>query len=147
MEFNATFLIASISFIVFVFIMNLIFYKPIEEIVQKREAFIDENFDEAKKNNIVSKKLTDAYDKKIAEANSKGKTILNEKSAEAKAKKDELILNAKNKAQKDIINNQNELDMAFNQTKDVLKSEIDNLANQISVKLFGSEASCNGGNR
>ena len=44
MEFDATFLIAAISFIVFVFIMNKIFYAPILNIMKARQDFVEENF-------------------------------------------------------------------------------------------------------
>ena len=146
MEFNATFLIAAFSFILFVIIMNLIFYKPIEKIVNEREAFVDENFDEAKKNNLTSKKLMEQYDKNIDEANLKGKNILSEKSQAAKNKKANLILDAQKRVSDSIFNNQNELTSAFEQTKDELKPEVQNLAAQMSAKLFGDKILNNGGN-
>ncbi len=146
MEFNATFLIAAFSFILFVIIMNFIFYKPIEKIVNEREVFVDENFDEAKKNNLTSKKLMEQYDKNIDEANLKGKNILSEKSQAAKSKKANLILDAQKRASDSIFNNQNELTSAFEQTKDELKPEVQNLAAQMSAKLFGDKILNNGGN-
>ena len=42
MNFNATFLIAAISFVVFVLIMNQILYKPVEEIVKARKKLVEE---------------------------------------------------------------------------------------------------------
>ena len=36
MEFNATFIITAISFIIFVFLMNTILYRPLEKIVDER---------------------------------------------------------------------------------------------------------------
>ena len=55
MEFNATFIAALVSFIVFIIIMNWILYKPISDIVEKRKKFIDENNNEAKNNSEKSK--------------------------------------------------------------------------------------------
>ena len=137
MEFNATFLIAAISFIVFVIIMNFIFYKPIEKIVNKREAFIDGNFDEAQKNNLTSQKLNDDYNKKIDAENFQGKTIINEKSDLAKAEKNQLIAEAKVKAAEEITNNQTELNKVYDTAKNELEIEAKNLAEEISAKLFG----------
>ena len=48
MEFNATFIISAISFIVFTLIMNAIFYKPLQKVVSERQKFIDETLEEAK---------------------------------------------------------------------------------------------------
>ncbi len=57
MEFNATFIVSAISFIVFTIIMNAIFYKPIQKIVTERQKFIDENYEEAKKHKANSEKI------------------------------------------------------------------------------------------
>ena len=42
MEFNATFLVSVISFIIFTIIMNKIFYKPLENVMDERQKFIDD---------------------------------------------------------------------------------------------------------
>ena len=136
MEFNGTFLISAISFIVFVFIMNLIFYKPIEKIVNERKSLIDDNFDEAQKNNLNAEKLINERDKKIFEANSKGKNIMDEKTNEAKNTKANLILKAHNDASQKIHNNQEELKTACKTTKDELNQQVENLAKAIEEKLF-----------
>ncbi len=47
-EFNATFIVSIVSFVVFIFIMNLIFYKPVLSIIRKREEYIIDNNNEAK---------------------------------------------------------------------------------------------------
>ena len=138
MEFNATFLIATISFIVFVIIMNFIFYKPIEKIVNERENFVDDNYNEAKKNNLTSQKLIDDYNKKIDEANSESKAIMTNRSNEARTEKAELIHNAHNKASQDIFDNQKALESVYDITKNGLQNEAKNLAEEISAKLFGS---------
>lgn len=48
-EFNATFLIAMLSFSVFIFIMNAIFYNPILGIIRKREDYISSNYEESER--------------------------------------------------------------------------------------------------
>ena len=48
MEFNATFLVSAISFIVFTILMNKILYAPLEKIVDERENFINGNYSDAK---------------------------------------------------------------------------------------------------
>ena len=137
MEFNATFLIAAVSFIVFVIIMNYIFYEPIEKIVKKREMFIDENFDEAKKNNLNSQKLNQEHSKKIDEANSKGKMILNDKTNEANIQKSKLISDAQNEARENILSNQSDLQTAYSETEKNLEPQVKILSEKIAAKLFG----------
>ena len=48
LEFNATFLVSMISFIVFIIIMNAIFYKPILGVIEERENFINDHYNDAK---------------------------------------------------------------------------------------------------
>lgn len=48
-EFNATFLIAMLSFVVFILIMNSIFYKPILSIIRKRDEYINSNYEDSKR--------------------------------------------------------------------------------------------------
>ena len=50
MDFNATFIIAFVSFIVFIFIMNKILYAPIYDIIQKRKSLIDNEYKTAEVN-------------------------------------------------------------------------------------------------
>ena len=69
MEFNATFLISAISFVVFTFIMNAIFYKPLTEIIEEREKFINKTLDDAKNSQNIAQELL----------KNKEKTPLNEK--------------------------------------------------------------------
>lgn len=56
-EFNATFLVAMLSFVVFIIIMNAIFYRPILNIMRKRDEYINSNYDEAKKLSEQAEKL------------------------------------------------------------------------------------------
>ena len=48
LEFNATFFIAMVSFIIFIMIMNAILYKPLERITKERKDFIDKNNEKAR---------------------------------------------------------------------------------------------------
>ena len=146
MEFNATFLISAISFILFVIIMNFIFYKPIEKIVNERQNFIDGNYDEAQKNNANAQNLIDERERMLTEANFQGKTIMNEKSLEAKNKKTSLINEAQKNAVQKIYENQNELENAFDTAKSEISNKISELASEMSNKLFGEKVVFNNQN-
>ena len=54
MEFNATFLVSAISFILFVFIMNAILYKPVIKIMEEREAFLKSNSEKLQRKNSLN---------------------------------------------------------------------------------------------
>lgn len=48
-EFNATFIIAILSFTVFIMIMNAIFYNPILGMIRKRDNYISSNYEDSKR--------------------------------------------------------------------------------------------------
>ena len=79
-EFNATFIVAMISFIVFIFIMNIIFYRPILSIIKKREDYMNNNHNEAKELtdqvSVYRKEIDDAVSQeKISAAHSAARSI------------------------------------------------------------------------
>ena len=46
-EFNATFIIAMLSFVIFILIMNAVFYQPVLNIIRKREDYIQSNYEDS----------------------------------------------------------------------------------------------------
>lgn len=139
MEFNATFLISAISFIVFVLIMKNIFYEPIEKIINERNALIDENSAVTKKNNSNSEKFIEQRAERLNNANLKGKNIMIEKSDVAKKEKIRLIAEAKKNSTDEVRANQSELKSICDNSVNELNSEVENLANSITQKLFGDK--------
>ena len=76
MEFNATFLVAFFSFIVFTVIMNLILYKPINNIVLKRKQLVDANYEEAHENSDKAVSILLDKEKQIKKATDDAKEII-----------------------------------------------------------------------
>ena len=102
MEFNATFIVAFISFALFTIIMNKILYAPISEIILKRKQFVDANFEEANKNlekkDIILQEKTDMLNKAVDEA----KSIVSDRILQVNTQKDKMTFDAKKEAQKNI---------------------------------------------
>ncbi len=86
MEFNATFLVSAISFIVFVFIMNAILYKPVIKIMEEREAFLKANFDEAETARSSTGKIVEKKQAELAVARADAMSTVTEGTAKFKAK-------------------------------------------------------------
>lgn len=112
MEFNATFLISAISFIVFTFLMNVILYKPLEKVVNEREELINGNYSDADKNKEKAKSLLESVAEKLAKSKSDAKSVYNSEKqkaedevskilADAKAKNNDFISESKNKLQEE----------------------------------------------
>ena len=79
MEFNATFLVSVISFLVFVFIMNKIFYAPLTRIVDERNELLDANYSDAKKFDDDAEGILRDRDNRLADTDAKSRKIISDK--------------------------------------------------------------------
>ena len=143
MEFNATFIISFISFIIFIIIMNLILYKPINNIIEKRQKFIDENYNEANQNNEQSKNILEEKNKQIKQAHNNAKEKYNLANINAKEKKTQSIYYAKEQSKVDIEENIIDFNNQSNNAKNILKNDIIFLAQMICDKFIQSEDKVN----
>ena len=125
MEFNATFLISTISFIIFTLLMNVILYRPLEKIVEEREELIRGNYSDAENANLEAKSLLDKKTEKMAKMKIEAKTIINNKTKEANEKSSKII-NVAKKSNVDLINSE----------KDKLKTESEDIQNKMSEDIF-----------
>lgn len=136
-EFNATFLIAMLSFVVFIIIMNAIFYQPVLDIIRKRESYINSNYAESKNNLNNAKQFEEERNTKILQTQKKCRNDFNKaidkfqadstaKVKEARARHKEIIQEEKNK----LIRNKEELDLALQD------SVVENVATSITSKIL-----------
>jgi len=136
MDFNATFIVAFISFIIFIIIMNFILYKPIGDIIEKRQKFIDDNYNEAKNNSLKSEAILKDRDDKIHNAQNLVRQKTHLAIQEAKDKKNNLLANAKEEAKIKFEENSNNLNQQKSDAQNTLKNDVINLAQIISDKFI-----------
>jgi len=137
MEFNATFIVSAISFVVFVLIMNAIFYKPLQKVVTERQNFIDDTLKEAKVHKENSEAILKDKEIKIEESKLNAKKIILDKTDEVKAKKSLIAAEAQQKAVKTIDGAKEELHKSQSDAQLVLSTEVQKLAQDISSKILG----------
>lgn len=139
MEFNATFIVAFISFIIFTFIMNIILYKPINDIVSKRKNYIDTNYDKAKDNSEKTKVILEDRKNQLAKARLGAKEDVDKKIGLIKNQREEITLKAQKEAKELIEQNRLQSINSSNEAKETLKVEIKNLAQMISDRFLNPE--------
>lgn len=139
MEFNATFVVSTISFIVFSIIMNWIFYKPIQKVVLERQKFIDENYDDAKSSKDKSEAILKDKQEKLQRTKDEAKKMLNEKTDEAKANQDQLKTEAQQNAAQLVDEGKSKIKTAQDETDNALQNEVENLAQSITDKIMGAD--------
>lgn len=139
MEFNATFIVSAISFIIFVVLMNIILYAPLQKVVEERKKTVDNNYNEANANSEKSTALLKDRANKILKAGQDAKSVINAKSNDANIKRDEITQSAKEESLKNIEANREYFDNATQEAKEVLKANVVGLAQSISDKFLGSD--------
>lgn len=139
MEFNATFIVAFISFIIFTFIMNIILYKPINDIVSKRKNYIDTNYDKAKDNSEKTKTILEDRKNQLAKARLGAKEDVDKKIGLIKNQREEITLKAQKEAKELVEQNRVQSINSSNEAKETLKVEIKNLAQMISDRFLNPE--------
>lgn len=137
MEFNATFLVSIISFLVFMFLMNKILYAPMEKIIAERQSFIDSNFNNADENYQKADDLNHQRDEKLLGAKNDARSKYNTSVSGFKNRKADIVHQAQNEAGSELAQAYEKLDGISNDTKEGLKGKMSDLANDIVEKLLG----------
>lgn len=139
MEFNATFIVAFISFVIFTVIMNIILYKPINDIIAKRKNYIDNNYNKADENNKEAQNVLNKRLDELSKARHSAKEEVDKKISLVKNQKEEITkkaqLDAKNNLERERLESIN----SSNAAKEALGNEIKNLAQMISDRFLKPE--------
>lgn len=139
-EFNATFLIAMLSFVVFILIMNAIFYNPILNIIRKREDYINSNYEDSKRfkneaeefNTTRKAKLEQTQDKCRHEFKNAIDKVQNDSSDKIRA--------AKENTKQIIQSKKEQLLLEENNLKnDIKNTVVKDLASSIASKIMGTD--------
>lgn len=139
MEFNATFLVSVISFIIFTIIMNKIFYKPLENVMDERQKFIDDAKSDALNSNNRADAILKEKEDRLNKSVSDSKKLVADKINAANENSKTLTDNAKQKSQDEISSAKSNLQNEALQTSEELKSKVKDLAEVISSKVLGIE--------
>ena len=137
MEFNGTFLVTIITFIVFVLLMNKVLYAPILNIMEERKNFIDANYKSAENNEAKITSIKEEKESLLADTKETAKDKYNEKLSDYKNKRAEIVSEAQNSAQEELEKSKIELLNLSNEVKEELKGSMTNLANDIVEKIVG----------
>ena len=132
MEFNGTFLVTIISFVLFVFVMNKILYEPINNIVAQRREVVDENLRTADINHKKANEISAQKEEKLKGARNDARNKYSDSVVDFKNKNNELMQTYEN------------LNNLSNEAKEGLKGRMTDLANDIVEKMIGYRSEVQG---
>lgn len=137
MEFNATFIITAISFLVFVYLMNTILYRPLENIVEEREKLLSDNFNDADNAKNNARSLLEEKATQLANAKIEAKRFIDAKLKEGYDGSSEVIKNAKSKSVEFI---QTQKEQLLKEGSEIEQNfDVSELANMIKDKVLTAE--------
>ena len=136
-EFNATFLIAMVSFVLFIIIMNKVLYEPILSVINERQDYIDKNNNAALDSKNMSKSILDDKEKKLNDAAIASKKLISERVIQENNTSAKLTEDARIKSLSDIDSAKKDLQHEVEQTNEALKNNVKDLAENISSKILG----------
>ena len=137
MEFDATFLFAVVSFLLFILIMNKIFYAPILRIMQERQVFVESNFNSAKESRKETEKQNNYRNSELDKSRDEARTLIGEHSQTFKHERNVKISQYKEECYSEIANQRDSLKQSARDAKEILKDNVVDIAKNISQMLLG----------
>lgn len=141
MEFDATFLVAVISFLVFVYLMNKIFYAPVLKIMQDRQALVEHNFQNAHDTKKAVEAQVSHRNNELDKSREEARNLIAEHSQKFKAERNIRIAQYKEQLYSDVVNQRETLRSSAIEAKEVLKDNVVNIAKDISQLILGDAVS------
>jgi F-type H+-transporting ATPase subunit b len=137
MQFNwSTFLFQIINFLVLVFILHKVLYKPITNIIKKRRQAIEEKFKQAGAEREEAEKLKKEYDDKLLEINREQNRILAKARQESEEERTRLIEEARQGADRERTKAIQSLDQEIEKRLGDLQKNIVASATHLAGKLL-----------
>lgn len=139
MEFNATFIVSAISFIIFTLIMNKILYQPISDIIQKRQAYFDANSSAAENNLNSVNAIKNDIEQQIHSARLEAKKMVADEVESSKQEKAKLEAEKKAETVEKFARKKADLEQERQKASEEMNMGIDDLSNMIISKLTGGD--------
>jgi F-type H+-transporting ATPase subunit b len=138
-DFDATLPLMALQFILLAFILNAIFYKPLNKVLDERADYIRNNQSQARERLLKAEQVTKQYELQIAEARRQSQDIIAAAQADAKRIADRQIAEAQQEAQARREQAAQEIEQEKQVAMQSLEQQVDALSRQILEKLLGAE--------
>ncbi|MFH0702366.1 MAG: hypothetical protein V2B14_02350 [bacterium] len=144
LQFDDTFIIIVISFVIFMIIMQRIFYAPMLEVQEERKNYIDNNKNSVQKNLDEAQKLKKHYEEKIIQSKIEATNIVSEFTSKATGEKINTLKEVTEKITEKINAEKEKILQEKDNVKEALKPQVASFGNMISAKILGEEISLSG---
>ena len=139
-EINWTVIPQIINFLILIFVLNMVCYKPIRKILLERKAKVDGLTENIASASDLSEEKDKAFAQGVREARTKGQkekeALLNQASEEEKV----IVSKIMDKAREDMATVKEQITKETEEVKAALEKEVDAFADAITQKILGRAA-------
>nr|QCI07511.1 ATP synthase CF0 subunit II [Malaconema sp.] len=135
-DFNATLPLMALQFLALMVILNLIFYKPVSDILDEREKYIRNSLTMASASLVKAEELTQQYEYELAESRKKARNIIKSAQKEAQSLVSHKLKEAQRETEILLNNAYDQLNIQKEQALKTLESQVDTLSDQMKAKLL-----------
>nr|YP_010986195.1 ATP synthase CF0 B subunit II [Polyopes affinis]WOL37113.1 ATP synthase CF0 B subunit II [Polyopes affinis] len=137
-DFNATLPLMALQFLALTVILNFVFYKPISNVLDERDEYIRNSLTTASASLLRANELTKKYEQELAESRKKAQDTIKKSQQEAQQIVSVKIKEAQLDAEKLVAEAYDQLNIQKEQALKTLETQVDNLSDQIKLKLLGN---------
>lgn len=137
LEIDGTLIVAMISFVIFMFIMNIVFYQPILKIMQERKSYLAENSRESFEAEKKARELIEERISELKSARVEAAEIINSGTERLKFEHKEKISSLASQIETEDLKRSEGLVLQVQDAKNSLSGTTDELAEAVTMKLLG----------
>nr|YP_009399707.1 ATP synthase CF0 subunit II [Digenea simplex]ARW69526.1 ATP synthase CF0 subunit II [Digenea simplex] len=137
-DFNATLPLMALQFIALTIALNLLFYKPVSNILDDREEYIRNSLTSASASLLKASELTKKYESELAESRKSAQSIIKNAQEEAQSIVSEKLREAQKDAENLLLEAYNQLNTQKEEALKSLEIQVDTLSEKIKNKLLNS---------
>ena len=137
-DINATLPIMAVQFVVFVALLNVVFFKPLTKAIDDRDDYVREQIVGAKERLEKSEIVVKQYEQELSAARKATQTVLATAQAGANKIRNERISAALTEAQAKVATAKAEIDKQKQDATASLDVEVESLSRQVLEKLLGN---------
>jgi F-type H+-transporting ATPase subunit b len=138
LELNYWFFVLLLNFLVLIYVLNIILFKPLVNLFTEREGSIKGSLDAAKEMNQRKEEAIAAMDRELKEARNKSNEIFESLRKEGMSRQKEILEGANKQAHDFIERAKAELKSEAEKGRQKLRSDVEKFSDEIVKKLVGA---------
>jgi F-type H+-transporting ATPase subunit b len=137
-QINGTLIIQIINLLVLMFILQRFFFKPLKDVLEKREAIIKGHLNEAKESQDRAEAALKMIEGELAQAKQKASSALSDLRQQGMAEQMKIVEAAKEQGSLLIEKGVKEIEKSASEAKKILLKDAEVVASEITSKMFSS---------